>query len=135
MTQPLVTGIADIYLNVQDMDRAVAFYREVLGLRIAESDAWWTSCYAGTFRIGLHGTGGQPLPPIPHDAHGPHCGAILTFAVADIDAAVARLRSHGVTVLGEISRNPWGDIAVFQDSEGNILKLMQRPLAHSEAAE
>lgn len=124
----MLTGVQDVYLNVQHMDRAVAFYRDILGMRVLDSHAWWTSLdYFGT-RIGLHGRQGEAVPEIPHDEHGPHCGATLTLRSTDLPADVAYLRACGVRVLST-AEHGWGRLAVFRDSEGNVLKLMQPPEA------
>lgn len=120
----MITGIQDIYINVQDMARAVAFYRDVLGLIVTDEDSHFTGLSAGGVRIGLHWTGGTAVPPIPKDAHGAHAGATITFAVADAQMARIAFEDVGVTVLG-FSENPWGTIVVFEDPDGNVLKLMQ----------
>ena len=122
----MITGVQDVYYNVQDMARAVAFYRDVLGLTVIDEEAHFTGLDAVGVRIGLHWTGGTAVPPIPHDDHGPHCGGTITFRVADIAAAKAQLEANGVNILGT-SENPWGNIVVFQDPDGNVLKLMQLP--------
>ena len=57
--------------------------------------------------------------------------AILNFAVADIEAAAARLRAAGVAFVREPSAEPWGGrIATFEDPDGNTLQLMQLPPGH-----
>ncbi|HYE78398.1 MAG TPA: VOC family protein [bacterium] len=123
----MITGIQDFYYNVQDMDRAVAFYRDVLGMAVEDSSEWWSSLRCGGQRIGLHGTGGQPVPAVPRDSHGAHAGGTLTLGTDDIEAAVARLRAAGVPLLGDVMREEWGSIAVFEDPDGNVLKVMQPP--------
>ncbi len=123
----MITGVRDVYYNVQDMARAVAFYRDVLGVRVVEGDEWWTSLDVGGVRVGLHGTGGDPVPRVARDAHGAHAGATLTLAVADIRAAAEGLRAAGAKLLGEIEDAPWGSLVAFEDPDGNVLKLMQPP--------
>lgn len=122
----MITGVQDVYYNVSDMGRALAFYRDVLGLAVTDDDPYFTALTAGGMRLGLHWTGGGAVPEIPHDAHGPHAGGTLTFRVADAGAAAKRLREHGVEVLSHTSQS-WGTIVVFKDPDGNILKLMQPP--------
>ena len=121
----MITGIQDVYYNVQDMDRAVRFYRDQLGLRVVDTSPHWTSLDVGGARLGLHWTEGQPVPPIPRDAHGAHAGGVVTFKVTDIEKAQATLQLAGVKFLAGVTRNPWGSLAVFEDPDGNVLKLMQ----------
>ncbi len=108
------------------MQRAVAFYRDVLGMRVLDSNDWWTSLEFFGARIGLHWTGGGAVPPVLHDEHGAHHGATLTLRSTDIDADTAYLVKAGVAVLGR-SDNPWGRLAVVADPDGNLFKLMQSP--------
>ena len=120
----MITGVQDIYYNVSDMKAAIAFYVDMLGMLLVDEDEYWSSLEIGGVRIGLHGNQGEPVPAIPHDAHGAHCGATLTLRSDNIDADERRLRARGVTILGR-SDEVWGSIVVFQDPDGNVLKLMQ----------
>jgi catechol 2,3-dioxygenase-like lactoylglutathione lyase family enzyme len=122
----VITGVQDVTYNVANMDRAVAFYRDVLGMRVLDTNPWWSSLDCFGARIGLHGGDGRPVPAVPRDAHGALAGATLTLRSTDLDADVAHLRRNGVEVVAT-SDNPWGRLAVFLDPEGNVLKLMQVP--------
>lgn len=123
----MIRGVRDFYYTTSDMDRAVAFYRDVLGFTVLDVNEWWSSLSWNGVRVGLHGNGGEPVPSIPRDDHGSLAGGTMTLACDDIDAEVARFRALGVTLLGEISRNEWGSLATFLDPDGNVLKLMQPP--------
>lgn len=120
----VIVGIQDVHYGVADMPRALVFYRDVLGMRVVDSNPWWTSLDCFGSRIGLHGSGGEPVPPIVQDAHGPLRGAVLTLRSTDIDADVEYLKRHEVPVVGR-SDNHWGRLALFRDPDGNLLKLMQ----------
>ena len=115
-----------MYYNVANMDRAVAFYRDVLGMRLLDSNPSWSSLDCFGARIGLHSSDGRPVPAVPRDAFGALAGATLTLRATDLDADVAHLRRNGIEVIAA-SDNPWGRVAVFLDTEGNVLKLMQVP--------
>ncbi len=120
----MITRIQDVYYNVQDMKRAVRFYSEVLDMKVLDTSEWWSSLQIGELRIGLHGNGGVPVPPVPRDAHGAHAGATLTLHSTDIADDTRRLKMAGTKILGELDE-PWGKLVVFEDTEGNVLKLMQ----------
>lgn len=122
----MVQGVQDVYVNVANMERALAFYRDLLGLTVADESPHFTGLLAGGVRIGLHWTGGAAVPALPHDAHGAHAGATITFRVASIATARTSCEQAGIPILGQ-SENPWGDILVLQDPDGNILKLMASP--------
>jgi catechol 2,3-dioxygenase-like lactoylglutathione lyase family enzyme len=118
--------VQDVYYNVSDMGRAVAFYRDILGLSVSQEDPSFTAFDAGGFRFALHWTGGSAVPSIPRDAHGAHAGATVTFRVVDAVAAQQRLRDAWVKITG-FSDNPWGKVLTFEDPDGNVVKLMEPP--------
>ena len=119
----MITGVQDIYLNVIDMEKSVAFYTAVLGMTLKHKDTWWSALDCGGVSVGLHWTEGSAVPKIPQDSHGAHAGATLTLRSNDIAGDRKTLEKHGAKVLGEANQ-PWGHMLVFTDLDGNILKLM-----------
>src|SRR5919197_1951697 len=87
---PVVRSLDHVYYWVTDMDRAVAFYRDVLGLTLSRREAnAWAVFDAGGRMFALHGAiEGRPVAP---------GGAAAVFDVADLDAAKAALAARGVT--------------------------------------
>jgi catechol 2,3-dioxygenase-like lactoylglutathione lyase family enzyme len=43
VAEPLVSRIDVVYLYVRDLDRSIAFYRDVLGIPV-EGDDWGAAC-------------------------------------------------------------------------------------------
>ncbi len=120
----MITGVQDFYYNVSDMNKAVKFYSNILGMEINSEDPYWTSLSCGGVNIGLHWTGGTPVPAIKKDSHGAHCGGTLTLKSTEIEADKKRLEEAGVEVLGYADA-PWGKMLVITDWDGNVLKLME----------
>ena len=115
----MVQGVANVWLPVQDMERAVGFYRDVIGLDVEMQSPEWTELDAGGLSIGLNareGSGAQ--------ADG---GAVITFRADDIEAEVVRLKGKGAVFSGGVSSYDWGSVAPFKDSEGNDLQLYMAP--------
>lgn len=121
-----IIGVQDFYYNVENMDRAVKFYTEILGCKLIDSNPWWSSLDCYGLRLGLHGEGpdSKAVPYIPRDSHGSHAGGTLTLKSNDIYSDRTRLVKNNVKILGDIDE-AWGILVVFEDSEGNVLKLMQ----------
>jgi predicted enzyme related to lactoylglutathione lyase len=112
--------IDTVWLPVTDMERAVAFYRDALGLEVLEHDGDWSEVTAGDQRIGLNGSGGE--------SPSGDGGAVLAFGISDaIETEVQALKDKGVTFTGEVSEHPWGKIAPFRDPDGNDLQLYAPP--------
>jgi catechol 2,3-dioxygenase-like lactoylglutathione lyase family enzyme len=114
--------------SVDDVDKAVAFYHDILGLEVSTG--------MGGAKIALPG-GGQ-VWAYPKPGHQPASYTMLNLVVADIDAAVKELQGQGVTFAryegfnqdeqgiarGKASGNG-PDIAWFTDPAGNIIAVLQ----------
>jgi methylmalonyl-CoA/ethylmalonyl-CoA epimerase len=120
-TTSSITGIGQVAVNVRDMDRAVAFYRDVVGLPFlfqAGPNLAFFQC--GDVRIMLD---------IPEDERFAGKASVLYYRVADIQAAFEDIRSRGAEVEGEphmIAKMPDHELwmAFFKDTEGNFFALM-----------
>jgi SAM-dependent methyltransferase len=123
----LIEGVQDVYYNVRDLERALGFYQDVLGLPVLSQDRHFAALDAGGVRLGLHWSGGEVVPHVARDGHGAYAGGTLTLKVADIQRAADRLASSGVKLLGPIAKHRWGSLVPFEDPDGNVLKLFQSP--------
>ena len=114
-----VTGLDLSGYMVQDTPRAIAFYRDVLGLEPTTTypnDAGAEYELADGTTFGLWNPAGQmPFQP----ASG------LLFGVDDLDAAVAAVKARGVPVLME-HESPVCFMAMIRDTEGNNVVLHKR---------
>jgi len=104
---------------VSDMDRSVAFYRDVLGLELEQQSEAWSQLNAGTISVGLHGsTEGVSASP--------EGGAQLAFYVDDAQKAVEELRSRGAEIAQEPEREEFGGLLAYvKDPDGYLIMLMQ----------
>ncbi len=118
----MIKGVHDIYYNVTDMKRAVKFYSETLNMQVGWESDHWTSMNCDGVMIGLHWTEGAEVPSTPRDAHGAHCGGTLTLSSDDVSADRKVLEQAGAKILGEFDAD-WGHMLVFEDPDGNVLKL------------
>ena len=105
-----------VYYHVTDMDRAVAFYRDTLGLRLTSRD------YVARFDI--DGVLFELVPSPPGNMLAGTGNARLSLGVTDIQPAVAALQDRGV-VTTPIKPEPGGLIAFFRDPDGNEICLWQ----------
>jgi predicted enzyme related to lactoylglutathione lyase len=117
----MAAGVAAVWLPVDDMDRAVGFYRDVLGLSVQEQQEQWSALDANGLLVGLNA---REESSHPQDSG----GAVISFQPdGDIEAEVSRLTDAGVEFHGPIADQPWGRIAAFADTEGNSLQLYAPP--------
>jgi catechol 2,3-dioxygenase-like lactoylglutathione lyase family enzyme len=118
----MITGIQDVYYSITNPKRAIQFYTEGLGLSLIEESEYWIALDCHGVRIGLHPED-RPIPFIARDSHGTHAGATLTLKSNNIYEDKKRLESFGAKILSEAD-HPWGHMLVFEDLDGNVLKLM-----------
>jgi methylmalonyl-CoA/ethylmalonyl-CoA epimerase len=115
-----ITRIGQVAINVHDIDRATAFYRDKLGLPLLFT--------AGTLAFFDCGGVRLMLSP-PEKPEFDHPGSILYFSVPDITAAHAQMLAAGVRFEDTphlIAKMPTHDLwmTFFRDSEENFLGLM-----------
>src|SRR5215469_17016622 len=123
MTQTVETtiqSIGQIAINVHDTNRALEFYRDVLGLKLLFTAGQLAFFDCGGVRLML-----SPPSSPEYD----HPSSILYFKVDDIQAAYARLKGLNVKMEGEphlVARMPDHDLCLagFHDTEGNVMELM-----------
>lgn len=120
----MITGVQDVYYNVTDVKRALLFYTEALQMKLRFEQDGWTSLECGGVQIGLHSADpGEEVVRVPRDSHGAHGQATLTLKSGNIAEDRSRIERYGGKILGEDDA-PWGHMLVFEDLDGNVLKLM-----------
>jgi catechol 2,3-dioxygenase-like lactoylglutathione lyase family enzyme len=123
MTGIPVTGVSELVLEVDDLERSVAFYTGVLGLPLVERweqrDAAWVMAGERT-RIGLW----RPQVGLAGGQGGVHVHFALNLAEAAYDAAVARLREHGYEPEEHVfPRYDQSRAAFVADPDGHVVEL------------
>ncbi|MFJ6719797.1 MULTISPECIES: VOC family protein [unclassified Streptomyces] len=126
------------HITVNDVDEALGFYRDALGLEVRNDVA------SGDHRWVTLGSSAQPGLEIvisdPHagrsQADGDALQELLTkgvlpmvvFRSDDLDATFEKVRASGAEVLQEPIEQPWGprDCA-FRDPSGNLVRINQAP--------
>jgi catechol 2,3-dioxygenase len=126
VSAPIVNQLDHTYYWTSDMDRSVAFYRDVLGLSLVRRDGGnWAVFDAGGRMFALHGAvEGRPVKP---------GGATAVFSVDDLDEAMARLGEHGVEFGHQGEVGGYARFASFDDPDGNTVQIIEyaRPQAES----
>lgn len=112
--------IGQIAVSVHDLDRAVAFYRDKLGIPFLfrVPNLAFFDCAGVRLMLG-----------VPENAAEDHPGSILYFTADDIHAAHQALQGRGVPFVDEphiIANMETYDLwmAFFRDPDGNMLGIM-----------
>ena len=120
---------ATVRYIVDDVDAAIAFYRDALGFAVDMHPApQFAMLSRGPLRLLLsapsgQGGGGQVLA----DGRRPEPGGWNRFQleVADLAAEVERLRAAGAAFRSEILHGIGGDQVLVEDPAGNAVELFQ----------
>ncbi len=122
-----------VILIVDDLDRALRFYTEVLGLKLGHRSGQYAQLDTGATRLGLYTRDAMAeLVGVALRRPSEDTAAFeLGFKVEDVDAAYAELVSGGAASVAEPVTRPWGQrTAYVRDPDGNLVELAQ-PVAGS----
>lgn len=113
--------------SVDDLQKAKAFYQEILGLRVVDNPMGL---------IEIHPEGGNKIIVYPKPDHVPATFTVLNFPVTNIEETVDELTRKGVSFEqygGQIQTDEKGisrhngsiSIAWFKDPAGNIFSVIE----------
>lgn len=113
-----------IDIKVKNLDRAIEFYTEKLGLTCRRKEKDWAAIIVGDAELHLYLYGGVTKG--------------LEFYVNNLDMEVKKLKEKGIKFFSDktmpnflrvdenqITEFPWGRTAFFKDSEGNELAFVK----------
>lgn len=117
-----VTGVGGVFFKAKDPKTLAAWYRDVLGMPI---EAW------GGAALRYDAPKHPPVVawnafPATTKYFAPSTRSLMiNYAVDDMDAMLARLRSKGVKILKQDDSDPNGRFAWILDPEGNKIELWE----------
>lgn len=110
--------VSNLAVTEADIDKATAFYEQVLGLDVIMDHGWFKTLGTdATMRVQLgFGTEGGSDTPVPD----------LSIEVDDLDMALERIRKSGTPVEYGPCSEPWG-VRRFhvRDPLGRLLNILQ----------
>ena len=124
MLLPMAGRFRDCFaiLQVSDLRRSLAFYRELLGFELtyafpSEGEPEFVALEVEGGSLGLGGT----------DRVAQSGSTALWLYTDDVDAAIADLRTAGVRVVAEPADQPWGErVASVADPDGYVVHIGAR---------
>lgn len=132
MTNPSLTkpapSLHSIAVFVTDVDRAIAFYRDTLGLPVSRQGAYGAEFLVEPPHLSIH-------PAVHPDAQplvGRHTG--LTFHVSGLLHYCGMLHDRGVRFVAEPTKQDFGVMAMIADPDGNIFALWDDELPDEDHA-
>jgi catechol 2,3-dioxygenase-like lactoylglutathione lyase family enzyme len=121
-----VTAVAQVAISVTDVPRAIAFYRDVLGLPLLFD--------VPEQKLAFLQAGGVRLYLDANEMEGYHSSPLVYWTVADLDVAEAAVAAAGIEIESPphvVHRTDAMELWMFlvRDPDGNAVGLMQeKPL-------
>ena len=100
---------------VSDMDAAVSFYRDTLGMALLFQSPFWSEFDTGQTKLALH----------PASEENPAGSVQLGFGITDIDSFHARGQAEGLSFTSPPTDVHGTRIARFRDPEGAEISVSQ----------
>ncbi len=119
------TRIGHVHLHVADLDRAVAFYRDVMGLELMQKygdQAAFLSAGGYHHHLGLNTWGTRGGTPAPRGHTGLYHFALLYPDRAALGAALRRVVDAGVEIEGAADHGV-SEAVYFTDPDGNGIEI------------
>ena len=122
------TTAAVVRYQVQDLDRAVAFYTEQLGFRVTQRAGPVAIVSRGDLHLLFSGPGSSGSRPMP-DGRRQEPGGWnrIVLYVESLDSTVTELRQAGARFRNEVEAGPGGKQILVDDPDGNSVELHEGP--------
>ncbi len=119
--------LMEVLLRVRDIERSVAFYRDILGLTVEPGDE-----AKSHFEVSWGSWKPNPadlLMFLIYPAHLQHPQSVceIGFSVGDLEATHAAALRASVPVIAPPSQKPWGRQVTYGDPDGHIVAVAQAP--------
>ncbi len=116
-----IKKVGNVILAVNDLDKSLQFYHELIGLPIKKQRRSWIDLGTSGALLSLH-------PASLSDQHiggSIENGITIGFLVGDVKSAVEELRAKGVTIHRDIVEKDAGKNAVILDPDKYLISLFE----------
>ena len=124
-----VSKVRGALIFVEDIERELGFYRDVMGLRLLYRTPTFVR-FDATQGTSLALIVGGQASPEPKDFR--HGGVVPEVIVDNLDLALRRLEAAGVRH-EEVVATKWGRFCFFWDPEGNPLQFYESAFVRPDA--
>ena len=117
----MINKISFISYFVSDLQRSIAFYRDLLGLKLLLNNDAWAEFNIDGQRLAIH-------EKKNNTSLNNQSSATVYFEANPIEKVVEALESKGIIFNGEIEVYPYGKLILFSDPDNNSLGLYEPPV-------
>ena len=116
-----IKRLGSVILAVNDLDKSLAFYHELLGLPIRSQRRTWIDLGQQGAAISLH----PASLSAPHVGTSIDNGIVLGLTVGDIKSALEELKSKGVKIHRDVVEHEAGKNAIILDPDEYMITLFE----------
>jgi catechol 2,3-dioxygenase-like lactoylglutathione lyase family enzyme len=115
--------IAFIHYSTQNLEQALKFYRDILGLKLLVQTEEWVEFEVGGQRLAL-----RLVDPWTASAEPPSTNsAMIWLEACPIEKTIEILKSKKVIFINDLEVFSYGKTAIFKDPDGNPIGLYEPP--------
>ena len=128
----MINRVGTVSVFVSNQERAKDFYSNVLGFELRTDAPLYPGATARWVAVAPAGAATEIILYLP-DENWAHYEQVvgkaqsITLDVSDLAAVYEDLKGKGVTFVSEPDAQPWGTFATLQDSEGNLILMVEQP--------
>jgi lactoylglutathione lyase len=119
-------SLYSVAIFVHNIDRAIGFYRDTLGLPLTKQGSFGAEFLEGETHLGIH----PAIHPEAKSLVGRHTG--ITLFVPDLLHYCGILHDRAVRFITEPTQQSWGIMAMIADPDGNKLALWEDKMPEAE---
>lgn len=121
-----MTTLNCVVIYVSDMDRSIAFYRDVLGLSISYQSPKWTEFGIEGITLALHLADAHEHTYKHTKTPAGHCQ--ISLNVLNLDAFHAEMLGKGITCLHPPKDEEFGKLAIYADPDDMPFSVVEAGL-------
>jgi predicted enzyme related to lactoylglutathione lyase len=115
--------IAFIHYPTQDLERALEFYRDVLGLKLLVQTEEWVEFEVGGQRLALRLVDPWTASTEPLNTN----SAMIWLEARPIEKYITALEENKTIIINKLTKYSYGKTATFKDPDGNLIGLYEPP--------
>ena len=119
----MINKLYAVCLLVNDFEKSLSFYRDILGLTINSQDGKYADFKLGDTLLAIFQKE-EATAMFSKDHMNSGGGAVYAYEVEDVEKVCNDLRSKGITIFEGPKKTSWGqDVAYFKDPDEHVWEI------------
>ena len=115
-------SLGEIQTFVSDLEKAISFYRDKLGLSLKGQGEDWAIFNISDVEFVLMA---KATAQLDKSEYGKQCETVMCLKSSKIEEDIQQLSASGVKIVKDVQTVPQGKFAVIQDDDSNYIEIIQ----------